>query len=165
VREITVQDAAAFLDLCLALDQETEFMMLEPGERPSDMAWQERRIQSWLAEANETVLVCAVENELAGFIAVAGGKYRRNRHSAHLVLGVRQKFASQGFGRQLMSAAENWARRQGMHRLELTVMTHNQRAVGLYRKMGYEIEGVRHDSLRVSGTFVDEYAMAKLLAG
>lgn len=138
-------------------------MMLEPGERPADVAWQESRIQRWLAEANESVLVCARGGELAGFVGIVGGGYRRNRHSAYLVLGVRQKYAGQGVGMQLMEAAEDWARRQGIHRLELTVMTHNQRAIGLYRKMGFEIEGVRHDSLRVNGRYVDEYAMVKLL--
>lgn len=163
VREITLQDAAAFQELCLALDQETDFMMLEPGERPADLSWQESRIQRWLAEANETVLVCAQGSELAGFVGVVGGGYRRNRHSAYLVIGVRQKYAGRGFGAQLLSAAEDWARRQGLHRLELTVMTHNQRAVALYRKMGFEIEGVRQDALRVNGRYVDEYAMSKLL--
>jgi ribosomal protein S18 acetylase RimI-like enzyme len=42
-------------------------------------------------------------------------------------------------------------------------MVHNQRGVGLYKKMGFVIEGIKKDSLRVDGVHVDEYAMAKLI--
>ena len=31
------------------------------------------------------------------------------------------------------------------------------------KKMGFEIEGTKRDSLRVDGVYVDEYYMAKLL--
>lgn len=61
-------------------------------------------------------------------------------------------------------AAEVWARRHDIHRLELTVMTHNEPAVHLYRSHGFLIEGTRTDSLRVGGVFVDEYAMSKMLS-
>ncbi|NMB90388.1 MAG: GNAT family N-acetyltransferase, partial [Chloroflexi bacterium] len=52
---------------------------------------------------------------------------------------------------------------QGIHRLELTVMTHNQRALALYRKMGFEIEGTLRHNMRVDGVYVDEYSLAQLL--
>jgi RimJ/RimL family protein N-acetyltransferase len=42
-------------------------------------------------------------------------------------------------------------------------MADNQRAIALYRRMGYEREGLRRDSLLVDGRFVDEYAMARIL--
>lgn len=35
IREIQVEDAAAFLQLGKQLDEETTFMLLEPGERGS----------------------------------------------------------------------------------------------------------------------------------
>lgn len=36
--------------------------------------------------------------------------------------------------------------------------------LGLYTKLGFVIEGTRRDALRVDGVFVDEYAMAMILA-
>jgi RimJ/RimL family protein N-acetyltransferase len=57
----------------------------------------------------------------------------------------------------------SWARERGFHRLELTVMTHNERAIRLYKKMGFEVEGVKKHSLFVNGEYVDEYYMAKLI--
>jgi RimJ/RimL family protein N-acetyltransferase len=63
----------------------------------------------------------------------------------------------------MLSKLEQWAEGIGIRRLELTVMTHNERAVGLYKKIGFEVEGLRKDSLYVDGRYVDEYSMAKLL--
>jgi RimJ/RimL family protein N-acetyltransferase len=58
---------------------------------------------------------------------------------------------------------DTWAREQHVHRLELSVMVHNTRGVGLYKKMGFEVEGVKRDSLFVDGAYVDEYYMGKLI--
>jgi RimJ/RimL family protein N-acetyltransferase len=42
-------------------------------------------------------------------------------------------------------------------------MAHNERAIRLYKKMGFEIEGTKKHSLLISGSYVDEYYMAKLI--
>jgi RimJ/RimL family protein N-acetyltransferase len=58
---------------------------------------------------------------------------------------------------------EEWANIQNIHRLELTVMTHNIAGIALYKKMGFEIEGIKRDSLLIDGKYVDEFYMSKLL--
>ena len=63
----------------------------------------------------------------------------------------------------LLTELERWARNHHIHRLELTVVADNQRALALYRKMGFEQEGVKRHSLQINGKYVDEYYMAKLL--
>lgn len=65
---------------------------------------------------------------------------------------------------RLFAALAAWACEQGLHPLDLTVMAHNTAALSLYQKIGFVIEGTRKDSLRVNGMYVDEYAMAKILA-
>ncbi|OAO80482.1 hypothetical protein A0O32_1432 [Anoxybacillus flavithermus] len=42
-------------------------------------------------------------------------------------------------------------------------MTQNQAGIALYKKMGFEIEGIKKHSLLVNGRFMDEYYMAKIL--
>lgn len=92
-----------------------------------------------------------------------GGGFQRNRHSAYIVTGILQQYAGQGLGTQFFKALDEWAAAHKLHRLELTVMSHNERAVHLYQKMGFVIEGVKKDSLLVNGRHVDEYYMAKIL--
>jgi len=57
----------------------------------------------------------------------------------------------------------DWAKQQHIHRLELTVMTHNTVGIALYKKQGFAIEGTKRHSLLINGQYVDEFYMSKLL--
>jgi RimJ/RimL family protein N-acetyltransferase len=163
VREIREEDAEDLLELLKRLDTETSFMMYEPGERKTTVAEQRGTIRSLLSTHNRTILIAELSGRLAGFLGVNGGAFRRNRHVAYLVVGVLGAFSGRGIGTALMSGAEGWAREHGIRRLELTVMAHNEAALALYGKVGFEIEGTRRGSLLVDGGYVDEHYMAKLL--
>ncbi len=163
IRTINESDAEAFLNLCKKLDSETSFMMLEPGERTTTIEESRTHITQVLSQHNSTILIAERDGQLAGYIEASGGEYRRNRHSAHLVIGILQVFAGQGIGTRLFIALEAWAHQLHLHRLELTVMAHNQAGIALYKKRGFEIEGVRRHSMFVDGNYIDEYYMAKIL--
>jgi hypothetical protein len=74
--------------------------------------------------------------------------FRRARHSSYLVIGVDTAAVGRGLGRDLLAAAEREASGRGLRRLELTVMTDNLRAVGLYLRGGFRVEGLRHHALQ-----------------
>jgi acetyltransferase, GNAT family len=51
-----------------------------------------------------------------------------------------------------------------IRRLELTVQARNERAVHLYQKFGFDIEGTKKRGARTkNGEFLDVYLMAKLI--
>lgn len=151
IRTITVEDASLYLELCCRLDQETPFMMFEPGERTTTVAEQRKQIASMLLTDNQMIFVAENHGQLVGHLQAFGGRHRRNRNTVYLVVGVLQTYANQGIGTALFQAMEDWAKRNGAHRLELTVMTHNAAAVALYQKLGFEIEGTARDTLLVDG--------------
>ena len=164
IRPIQESDAAVFLALRTQRDAETHLMMLEPGERSQDLEQQYAELRSELARANHTILLAVTEDQqLAGYLEAEGGRFRRNRHTAIIVLGILGAYRGQGIGTRLLQSIETWAKTCGVRRLELTVMVHNHAAQALYTKMGYVIEGRRQWSLLVDGAFVDEYSMAKLI--
>lgn len=163
IRMIKENDSEQFLLLGKALDEETHFMMLEPGERTMTIEEQSHRIKNVLSHDNQMIFVVEHENQLVGFLGAYGGSYRRNYHCAYIVIGIRKDFTGQGIGRKLFEYLEQWAIDHNLHRLELTVMAHNERAIHLYQKMGFQIEGIKRDSLYVRGKYVDEYYMAKIL--
>jgi RimJ/RimL family protein N-acetyltransferase len=160
IRPLTPDDAAAFLALCLQLDAETPFMLLEPGERRTTVAEQRSQIVQ-MAAAGSITFVAERDDQLVGYVAAERGMYRRNRHSAYVVVGILHAFTGQGIGARLFAAVDQWARAENVHRLELTVMIHNHRAVRLYEKMGFRVEGIRQHAIRKNNVYVDEYAMAK----
>jgi RimJ/RimL family protein N-acetyltransferase len=163
IRTIRENDAEQFLNLCKQLDVETQFMMLEPGERKTTLEEQRTQIEILLRQENQTIFVAEQDNQLIGYLAASGGKFIRKRNSVYLVMGILQAFTGQGIGTQLFHTLEEWALKQHIHRMELTVMTHNTAGIALYKKQGFAIEGTKRHSLLINGQYVDEYYMAKLL--
>jgi ribosomal protein S18 acetylase RimI-like enzyme len=155
--------AAALLDLQLALDRESDFMLLRPGERDETVG----AAAAWLADLrgpSYVLLAVAGDGLAAGYIHVDVLPYARARRTGYVVMGVRAAFAGRGLGRRLLRSAEDTARAAGLRRLELTVMCHNQRAIGLYRSCGYQVEGVRRSALDGPDGRIDEHYMGLLIA-
>ena len=163
IRTICEDDAEQFLNLCKQLDLETQFMLLEPDERKTTLEEQRAQIDILLRQENQTIFVAEQDNQLVGYLAASGGTFKRNRHSVYLVIGILQAFTGQGIGTQLFQRLEEWAKQQHIHRLELTVMTHNNAGIALYKKQGFVIEGTKRHSLLINGQYVEEFYMSKLL--
>ena len=138
-------------------------MLLEPGERTISVEQQRKHIEQVLSRENQMIFIAEHDGQLIGYLSAAGGYYKRNRHSAEIVIGILQDFTGQGVGTQLFMAMEEWARQKQLHRLELTAMTHNKAGVALYKKRGFEVEGIKRRALIINGLYVDEYYMAKVL--
>jgi RimJ/RimL family protein N-acetyltransferase len=138
--------------------------MFEPGERPTTIGEQKDEIRDILSRDNQTIFVAENDGQLIGYLTACGGKYKRNRQTAYIITGILQGFTSQGIGTRLFEEMERWAKEKKFHRLELNVMVHNEAALALYRKIGFEIEGKKKHSLLINNTYVDEYWLAKLLS-
>ena len=163
IRKIREDDAEKFLDLCKRIDAETPFMMFEPNERPATIENQRDEIRDILSRDNQIIFIAEKDGELIGYLTTCGGRYIRNRQTVYIITGILQGFTSQGIGTRLFEEMEKWAKKKEIHRLDLTVVVHNEAALALYRKMGFEIEGRKKHSLLINNTYVDEYWMAKLL--
>ena len=68
-----------------------------------------------------------------------------------------------GLSTRLMASLENWARENKMHRIEGTVRAKNRRAISLYLKWGFELEGLRRENACINGEWESEYYIGKLL--
>jgi putative acetyltransferase len=80
---------------------------------------------------------------------------------AGLGISVHREWRSRGIGKQLMSAALEWARKNTVvRRLELNVFERNTVAIHLYQSFGFQIEGRHRGTHLKSGEFIDSLSMA-----
>ncbi len=92
IRPITENDVERFFHMLCQLDEETDFMMYEPGERlqrTKSLEPLKGRIES---AVSGTDLLLVAEDEhgtLAGFIWAERGTLNRIAHTAYIVIGVR----------------------------------------------------------------------------
>ena len=167
VRKAGPKDAPAIIMLQQRIAEETNFMLLEPHEvpiRPKGLAGHLREIET-RSNSAWFVAECANESDgaIVGYLGADGGRLTRNARSARIFVGVIRDCWGRGVGSALFETAEDWARAQGLRRLDLTVQVQNERGRALYEKLGYEIEGRMRATLVVDGEPVDELLMAKLL--
>ena len=161
IRNIEVNDSKKMLKMLKALDKETKYMMLEEDERSSDIGLIENMI--FQATNNKNLLLVAVENnEIIGFLSAQKGYFNKIKHTAYIVVGIREEHRNKGIGKELFRSLDIWTKKEKIMRLELTVVCENIIAKNLYEKNGFEIEGIKKKSLLIDGIYMDEYYMAKV---
>jgi len=86
------------------------------------------------------------------------------RHVATLSIDVHPSAQGVGIGRLLVNRVLDWARAGPITRVELYVRADNERARKLYESVGFGVEGVRRDFVRLAdGRYVDDLLMALLI--
>lgn len=162
IRKIKIEDAEDFINLIKNVESNSDFMLLEPGERKITLENQRNQIKRIEQQSNSTIFVAEDEGNLVGYLIAIGGEVKRTRHSAYLVIGVLEEYRGKGLGASLLNSVTKWAKEHNISRLELTTVTQNEAGIALYKKNGFEIEGIKRNSLVIDGTPFDEYYMSKL---
>ncbi|MFD2239274.1 GNAT family N-acetyltransferase [Aureimonas populi] len=123
-------------------------------------------VRKWLEPSSPRVLNLSAE--LDGRVVGAAALrpfFGRRAHAAEFWIAVHEDFNGRGIGSRLMEAiidtADNWL---NVTRIEMTVFTDNERAIALYRKFGFEIEGTHKAATFRNGAFEDVHCMARLRA-
>lgn len=139
------------------------FMLFAPDERNLAPASLSNLIKSINQSATSGFFIAEHEDEILGYLLLKAETLSRTSHRAQIAVGVHSKSRGKGVGTALFDYMIQWAINSQLHRLELTVIEHNEQAVHLYKKMGFEVEGVKRNSLLIDGQYVNELYMAKLL--
>jgi len=162
VRRAVESDAFALIELRRVLFAETPNMLWEPDEFVQTADDESKRIARLNGRSNSLVLLAEEDARPIGVLTAVGGEIRRLRNSATLALGVAKSHWREGVATQMLQHALEWSRAFGLRRVELTVHTSNIRAVSVYLRCGFQVEGVRRSSLFVDGVYIDEYIMSVL---
>ncbi len=164
IREAVKADAPDLKRLGDALLTETAYFHRLPQERAATVADMAVVIEAMAAAPRSAYLTAWRDGAAIGEAVLLAGQLQRLRHSGTVGVGVLARCARQGVGRRLMRAIEARARDAGIDRLELTVLVDNAPALGLYKSLGYAVEGRKSGSVLIDGALKDEFLMAKCLA-
>lgn len=156
VRRAATADAAALVDLGRSVAAEGE-LWLTYDRSPAD---ERRYVRRTRRDPNAAVFVAETPAGVVGRLSVARDGNPVSHHVAELGLMVAAGKRRQGVGTALMEEAVKWARGSGVTKLELHVFPHNEPALALYRKLGFQDEGHRRRHYRIAGHYVDAVLMA-----
>lgn len=132
----------------------------------NELHWRERLTEITGAGKVDLVLVAERDGTIignAGLHPFALAAQVRRRHAASIGIAVASEAQGQGVGTALMQAICDYADRWlGLLRLELTVYVDNLRAIALYERFGFEIEGRLRGYAMRDGELVDAFSMARI---
>ena len=128
------------------------------------------RIESWTSNINykEVLTIVAVikektEQRIVGSASLKFNLQETSKHKAELSIAVHDEYQNMGLGTAMVKHLLGIARAKRLRKVRLLVSTDNDRAVHVYKKVGFEIEGKLCKERFVEGKYRDEYRMAVFL--
>jgi ribosomal protein S18 acetylase RimI-like enzyme len=106
--------------------------------------------------------VAVSAGEVVGWCDVTPKERPIYAHSGVLGMGLLPQFRGQGIGTNLIRSTLAATRTIGLHRVELTVRQNNTRAIELYKKVGFRVEGLQRDAVQIDGLYENIVCMALL---
>jgi RimJ/RimL family protein N-acetyltransferase len=158
VRPLRREEIEPLLDLLDAVAAERRWIASEPPI-PRDR-WREGFERNIDDEYCVNLAAVDADDLLIGQLDARG----RADRPAEIGMAVAEGWRGRGVGTALMQSCVDWAGEHGIHKLALQVWPHNDAAIRLYEKFGFEREGVlRAHYRRQNGELWDAVVMGLLL--
>ena len=160
IREAEAVDAPALLDYLELVSGESDYLTYGPGEFGLSESEEAEYLLRCRQSEGQIYLVGLVEEAIVATANVTTGRRARMRHCGEFGLAVRQPYWGLGIGSAMLDALIDWARGTGfVTQIDLRVRTDNQRAVALYQREGFVIEGTLRRQVYLGGRYYDHYWM------
>lgn len=162
IRSAKPEDAEHLTEVRLQIDGETENMDRRRGEAYLEPAEFAALIQADLDSPTNLFLVAEANERIVGYSRCEGSQLSRLAHKVEFEVGVIKDYWGHGIGRQLLDRSVAWADETGIQKMTLEVIETNSKAIEMYKKVGFEIEGIlKQDRLLADGKYYNTIAMAR----
>lgn len=165
VRSARTEDASVILALGKEVMAEQIYTLTLPEELPLTIEEEEKWIEDMSSHSSKLVLVAVVDSELVGILDFSVGHRQRIAHTGDFGVSIAKPFREDGVGSHLLKSLLEWAKlHPKIEKVNLKVHATNERAMGLYRKLGFVEEGRLRKDLKYSPThYLDTIVMGKFV--
>lgn len=156
IRPIEVSDAENMIVYLNQIAGESENLTFGLGEIEITLEKEISYLQSLQGNGNQMMVVATVDEEIVGNISYNGGHRLRTRHVGEFGISVRKDYWGKGIGKALLQNLIDWGKASPYcEKINLRVRDDNIRAISLYRKLGFQVEGLIKKDMKINGEFVD----------
>lgn len=163
-RRAQESDAGKIVDFYNFVGGETSYLSFEKDEYPMNVKEQEEELRSLESKKTSIMLLAMDGDEITGIATINSSAKIKARHDGELGIVVAKKYQGQGIGTELIRQLIEWAKGNGVTtRISLDTRADNVKAVELYMKFGFVVEGCRRNSTLLNGKYYDLYVMGMML--
>lgn len=165
IREAVPEDAENLLVMMQKVGKETDFLVMDEKGIILTPAALAIEIDYLRDSVNNLLLIAILDETIVGTTSVRAAEQYRISHVGEIGISILKEYWGMGLGTMMLEEALFWAKENGvLSRLELDVQTRNERAVHLYKKLGFQIEATMERGARKdNGEFLDVYRMSLLI--
>ena len=155
IRKASAADAEKILEYCRAVGAESDNLTFG-AEGVSITLQQERDYLENLSDARRQLYLVAVDQgEIVGTAVFSSFEKARLSHRAEISISVRKAMWGKHIGTRFMEQIIDFAKNTaGTEIISLEVRSDNERAIGLYRRFGFEKVGTFDGYMKINGADV-----------
>ncbi|MFJ7666806.1 GNAT family N-acetyltransferase [Lysinibacillus sp. NPDC097195] len=162
IRSAIKTDAKNLVALRYQIDGETENLDRVQGEAFIDTAGFEKIIEADTENQSSIFLVAVAQNQLVGFARCEGFQLKRFSHKTEFGVAILKAFWGYGIGKHFLIESISWAEENNIQKIVLNVLETNKKAIKLYQKHGFEIEGLlKKDKMLSDGKYYNTIVMGR----
>ncbi|UZJ78505.1 GNAT family N-acetyltransferase [Fictibacillus sp. KU28468] len=163
IREAIPADAQSIIDFYNVVGGETNFLSFGGNEFTRNPEEYETYIESVAAEENSIMLVATIDDTIISIATINSSQKARSKHNGTLGIVISQNYTGMGLGEKMMVELMDWARHNGItKRISLVTREDNHRAITLYKKLGFEVEGLIRNDTYINGVYYSTVVMGLL---
>lgn len=156
IRRGTVEDAVRLSHYISRVAGQSDFLTFASGEVTGINNTSSEKLHT----ASGLVLLAEVNGRLAGNLNFMRGARSKICHAGEFGITVDKLYWGQGIGRHLITCLLEWARKEkNIRKVNLKVRADNERAIILYKRMGFSEEGCLTREFYSNGIFYDALCM------
>ena len=164
LRNAKEDDAQMLISGLKLMCGETPFLAKEPEEITLTLEEEIEFIRMQNGSEGNLFLIGFWDGVYVGNCSFMGMSMLRNKHRVSMGIALQQKYSGNGIGTKMVETLLAVAKEKGIEQMELEVVTTNERAIHLYKKMGFEVFGTLPNNMKyIDGSYANVYWMMKKL--
>ena len=147
IREIEVEDYRGLLDFMKKMKGETNFLLGYPDEMKLSYEDEKEHIKKVKSSETSNHFVAIKGNKIIGCTSFNGNTARKMKHYGTIGISVLKEYWGRGIATALLEKLISWSKEKGIKKINLDVFENNERAIKLYEKFGFKLEGCIEDGI------------------
>ncbi|MDM5318093.1 GNAT family N-acetyltransferase [Fictibacillus sp. b24] len=164
IRKATSDDAQNMIDFYNVVGGESDYLSFGANEFKRELKDYKDYITATSQEPNSIMLLATIDSKIIGIATINSSQKERTKHVGTLGIVVSKKYTGMGLGTALMNEFVMWARQNGItKKISLVTNENNTKAIDLYKKLGFEKEGLLKKDNFIRGTYHNTVVMGLFL--